>query len=91
MTSSPTFFTGLHRFLGIFVSRRCLYLQFNLAVLFFHATKIVGDLQRKIERPRLFSTLVVINRPRLHAQVSKRKQSPRVEDTRMSDSGDMLV
>lgn len=85
MTSSPTFFTGLHRFLGIFVSRHCLYLQFNLA------TKIVGDLQRKIERPRLFSTLVVINRPRLHAQVSKRKQSPRVEDTRMSDSGDMLV
>ena len=53
--------------------------------------KIVGDLQRKNDRPCLFSTSVVINRPRLHAQVFKSKQSPRVEDTRMSDSGDMLV
>jgi len=90
VTSSPTFFLGLHRFLGIFVCRCCLYLPFNVAVLFFHA-KIVGDLQRKNERPRLFSTSVVINRPRLHAQVFKSKQSPRVEDTRMPDSGDMLV
>ena len=92
MTSSPTFFACLHRFLrGIFVCRCCLYLQFNVAVLFFHAKKFVGDLQRKNDRPRLSSTSVVINRPRLHAQVFKSKQSPRVEDTRMSDSGDMLV